>query len=115
MKLPYEALASDWASYKKDQLGRVPSLSLLFVCFVFCVLNFPPPSPLYSRVVVLFEVIMTSTGDFGELGLSIIGVGCQYPPYALKTDAIDILGQKFYPDSAAYVSPVVAARCARSL
>lgn len=42
---------------------------------------------------------MTAPNSFGELGLSIIGLGTQYPPYSLKPDAVSILGKKFYPES----------------
>ncbi|KAK3945622.1 putative type III polyketide synthase [Diplogelasinospora grovesii] len=44
---------------------------------------------------------MAATTAFGELGLSITGLGTQYPPYALKPDAIDILAKRYYPDSPA--------------
>ncbi|EJT81200.1 chalcone synthase C [Gaeumannomyces tritici R3-111a-1] len=39
--------------------------------------------------------------SFRELGLSILGVGSQYPPYSLKPDAVETLGKRFYPDSPA--------------
>ncbi|KXH50937.1 chalcone and stilbene synthase [Colletotrichum nymphaeae SA-01] len=42
---------------------------------------------------------MAAPNTFGELGLSIIGVASQYPPYSLKTDSIDYLSNKFYPES----------------
>lgn len=42
---------------------------------------------------------MTAPNSFGELGLSIIGLGTQYPPYELRQDAIDILRRRFYPES----------------
>lgn len=35
------------------------------------------------------------------LGLSILGVGAQYPPYALKPEAVEILAKRFYPDTPA--------------
>lgn len=38
----------------------------------------------------------------GELGLSIIGLGTQYPPFSLPPTALDTLSKKFYPDSPAY-------------
>ncbi|KAJ2906491.1 chalcone and stilbene synthase [Zalerion maritima] len=44
---------------------------------------------------------MAVKNTFGELGLSIVGVGSQYPPYSLGTDSINILAKRFYPDSAA--------------
>ncbi|KAL5888522.1 hypothetical protein ACKVWC_003785 [Pyricularia oryzae] len=42
-----------------------------------------------------------------ELGLSILGVGSQYPPYALKPDAVETLAKRFYPESPA-MSKVLA-------
>lgn len=42
----------------------------------------------------------TNDGTFGELGLSILGVGAQYPPFALKSDSLDTLSKRFYPESA---------------
>jgi type III polyketide synthase len=42
---------------------------------------------------------MASPNSFGQLGLSILGVGSQYPPYGLKPDAIDTLATRFHPDS----------------
>jgi fungal type III polyketide synthase len=47
------------------------------------------------------KLAMASPNSFGQLGLSILGVGSQYPPYALKQDAIDTLATRFYPDSPA--------------
>ncbi|KAH8884634.1 chalcone and stilbene synthase [Thozetella sp. PMI_491] len=34
-----------------------------------------------------------------DLGLSIIGVAAQYPPYALKPDALETLAKKYHPES----------------
>lgn len=34
-----------------------------------------------------------------ELGLSILGLGTQYPPYALKPDSVETLAKRFYPDT----------------
>jgi type III polyketide synthase len=42
---------------------------------------------------------MASSGPFRELGLSIVGLGVQYPPHQLKPDAIDTLAKRFYPES----------------
>ncbi|KAH7375301.1 chalcone and stilbene synthase domain-containing protein [Plectosphaerella cucumerina] len=42
---------------------------------------------------------MATANGFGDLELSIIGVGSQYPPYNLDSDAIDILSKRFYPES----------------
>ncbi|KAH8666528.1 chalcone and stilbene synthase domain-containing protein [Xylariales sp. PMI_506] len=44
---------------------------------------------------------MAKIRDFGDLGLSIIGLGSQYPPYALKPVEVENLAQKFYPDTPA--------------
>lgn len=40
-----------------------------------------------------------SPNTFGQLGLSITGLGTQYPPYALKPDAIDTLAKRYHADS----------------
>lgn len=42
---------------------------------------------------------MASPNTFGQLGLSILGVGSQYPPYGLKPDAIDTLAKRYHPES----------------
>ncbi|KAI1380197.1 thiolase-like protein [Hypoxylon crocopeplum] len=44
---------------------------------------------------------MASPNTFGELGLSIIGLGAQYPPNSLKPDEVHKLATKYYPDSPA--------------
>ncbi|KAI1204997.1 thiolase-like protein [Annulohypoxylon truncatum] len=44
---------------------------------------------------------MASSDAFGELGLSIIGLGSQYPPYLLKPSEVNKLATKYYPDSPA--------------
>ncbi|KAI1772324.1 thiolase-like protein [Hypoxylon cercidicola] len=44
---------------------------------------------------------MASPNTFGELGLSIIGLGAQYPPYSLKPDEVDKLAAKYHPESPA--------------
>ncbi|KAI1342925.1 chalcone and stilbene synthase [Xylariaceae sp. FL0016] len=44
---------------------------------------------------------MAASNTFGELGLSIIGLGAQYPPNALKPDEVAKLASRFYPDSPA--------------
>ncbi|KAI1800283.1 putative type III polyketide synthase [Daldinia bambusicola] len=44
---------------------------------------------------------MASPNSFGELGLSIIGLGAQYPPYSLKSDEVNKIATKYYPDSPA--------------
>lgn len=42
---------------------------------------------------------MSSSTTSGQLGLSILGVGSQYPPYGLKSDAIDTLAKRYYSES----------------
>lgn len=44
---------------------------------------------------------MGAPNSFGELGLSIVGLGVEYPPHDLKADSLDILRKRFYPESAA--------------
>ncbi|KAI1411470.1 putative type III polyketide synthase [Hypoxylon sp. FL1857] len=44
---------------------------------------------------------MASLNTFGELGLSIVGLGAQYPPNSLKPDELHKLATKYYPDSPA--------------
>jgi hypothetical protein len=41
-------------------------------------------------------------GKFGDLNLSIIGLGTEYPPFLLEPSALDILCERHYPQSAAY-------------
>ncbi len=36
-----------------------------------------------------------------ELGLSIVGLGSQYPPYSLKPDSLETLSKRYYPDTPA--------------
>jgi hypothetical protein len=44
---------------------------------------------------------MAAPNTFSELGLSIIGLDAEYPPYALNNKALDTLSRKFYPDTPA--------------
>ncbi|EGZ68458.1 thiolase-like protein [Neurospora tetrasperma FGSC 2509] len=44
---------------------------------------------------------MAASTAAGELGLSITGLGVQYPPYSLGPDAIDILSKRYHPESPA--------------
>ncbi|KAK0707434.1 thiolase-like protein [Lasiosphaeris hirsuta] len=45
---------------------------------------------------------MAASAVPGELGLSIVGLGTQYPPHALETkSALSTLSKRFYPDSPA--------------
>jgi fungal type III polyketide synthase len=41
--------------------------------------------------------------SFKDLGLSIIGVASQYPPYGLPPEALETLAKRFYPDTPACV------------
>jgi type III polyketide synthase len=43
-------------------------------------------------------------GKFGDLDLSIIGLGVEYPPFKLGPEALDTLVKRHYPDSPAWVS-----------
>ncbi|KPM42895.1 hypothetical protein AK830_g3657 [Neonectria ditissima] len=42
---------------------------------------------------------MAAPSPFGELGLSIIGVGAQYPPNSLDSSCLGTLSKRFYPDT----------------
>ncbi|GAB1315980.1 Chalcone synthase [Madurella fahalii] len=44
---------------------------------------------------------MAAQAESEELGLSILGLGTQYPPHSLKPDALDTLSKLYYPDSPA--------------
>ncbi|KAL2262864.1 hypothetical protein VTK26DRAFT_9190 [Humicola hyalothermophila] len=44
---------------------------------------------------------MATPAEPRDLGLSILGLGTQYPPYALEPSALDTLSKRFYPDSPA--------------
>ncbi|KAI0394943.1 thiolase-like protein [Xylariaceae sp. FL0594] len=44
---------------------------------------------------------MSAINTFGELGLSIIGLGCQYPPNKLEASELAKLATKFHPESEA--------------
>ncbi|KAH6982050.1 thiolase-like protein [Ilyonectria sp. MPI-CAGE-AT-0026] len=44
---------------------------------------------------------MAAPSTFGELGLSIIGLGAQYPPYSLDASSVNTLSKRFYPDTPA--------------
>lgn len=47
----------------------------------------------------------TDKKGFNELGLSIVGLGVEYPPFLLEPSALDTLVKRHYPDSPAYVDP----------
>jgi type III polyketide synthase len=40
--------------------------------------------------------------QFGDLNLSITGLGVEYPPHLLDSTAVDILCKRHYPESPAY-------------
>jgi len=44
---------------------------------------------------------MTATAAHGGLGLSIIGLGTEYPPHSLAPSSLEVLSKKYYPDSPA--------------
>lgn len=44
---------------------------------------------------------MAAPTEFEELGLSIVGLGTQYPPYSIKPAELDVLSGRFHPDSPA--------------
>lgn len=44
---------------------------------------------------------MATRDTFGDMGLSIIGISSEYPPHSLKSNALDILSKRFYPESPA--------------
>lgn len=44
---------------------------------------------------------MATQNEFEDLGLSILGLGAQYPPYDLKPESLEILSKRFYPESPA--------------
>ncbi|KAK3292534.1 thiolase-like protein [Chaetomium fimeti] len=44
---------------------------------------------------------MAAQNGFEDLGLSILGLGAQYPPHDLKPESLEILSKRFYPESPA--------------
>lgn len=44
---------------------------------------------------------MAAPNTFGDLNLSIVGLAAEYPPHSLPPKALEILAEKFYPDTAA--------------
>ncbi|KAL2149343.1 hypothetical protein VTH82DRAFT_8691 [Thermothelomyces myriococcoides] len=44
---------------------------------------------------------MAAQPEFGDMGLSILGLGTQYPPYDLKPSSLEVLSKRFYPESPA--------------
>lgn len=44
---------------------------------------------------------MAASAEFEDVELSILGLGTQYPPHALKPNSLDVLSKRFYPDSPA--------------
>ncbi|PSS03474.1 thiolase-like protein [Coniella lustricola] len=49
-----------------------------------------------------------SANSFGQLGLSITGLGTQYPPYGLKSDAIDILVHRYHDADAPAMKKILS-------
>lgn len=39
---------------------------------------------------------MSSPDSFGQLDLSILGIGTEYPPFSLKPDAVETLARRFH-------------------
>lgn len=42
---------------------------------------------------------MAAPSTFPDMGLSIIGLGTEYPPHTLTAKALNTLGDRFYPES----------------
>jgi hypothetical protein len=53
--------------------------------------------------------------SFGDLNLSIIGLGTEYPPYPLVPADLDTLCKRFYPESPAFVAPTARIHTPRSM
>lgn len=51
---------------------------------------------------------MASPNSFGQLGLSILGLGTQYPPYALKPNAVDTLAKRYHDADGAAMKKVLS-------
>lgn len=47
----------------------------------------------------------TSSNEFGDLNLSITGLGVEYPPFLLEPSALDMLCKRHYQETPAYVLP----------
>lgn len=46
-----------------------------------------------------------ANNHFGELNLSITGIGREYPPFLLRPEDLDTLCKRHYPESSSYVLP----------
>lgn len=44
-----------------------------------------------------------TSNQFGDLNLSIIGLGTEYPPHPLDPSCLNTLVKRHYPDSPAFV------------
>lgn len=44
---------------------------------------------------------MAVQAEFEDLGLFVLGLGTQYPPHHLKPDSLEVLSERFYPESPA--------------
>ncbi len=42
---------------------------------------------------------MAAQDSFGDLGLSVLGLGTQYPPHALKPDSLELLSRRYYTET----------------
>lgn len=51
---------------------------------------------------------MSSPNSFGQLSLSILGLGTQYPPYSLKSDAVDTLARRYHNADSASMKKVLS-------
>lgn len=51
---------------------------------------------------------MSSPNSFGQLGLSILGLGTQYPPHALRPDAVDTLAKRYHNAESASMKKVLS-------
>jgi type III polyketide synthase len=51
------------------------------------------------------EAPRSAFGTFGDLDLSVIGIGVEYPPYKLGPEALDTLCKRHYPETPAYACP----------
>ena len=49
------------------------------------------------------DIQHATSNEFGDLNLSITGLGIEYPPYKLEPEALDTICQRHYPDSPAFV------------
>lgn len=49
----------------------------------------------------------TTNGHFeSDLNLALVGLGVEYPPFLVGPEALEILANRYYPPSTAYVQPL---------